>query len=177
MGTLNPPATVAQFEQFFTRDFKYGPGIDSVRPVDIQNSLNTAASTYNPSLFSTALIGIPPNQISEAITAYLYCAAHYLVTSIQGVGGLGKVGGGMNSQGEGIITSKGVGGVNVSFSWPQSVTNSPVLSQFSKTVYGNLYLQMLMPKLVGNVSAVIGETAGDQGFGGDFPVTGFLGPF
>lgn len=175
MGQLNPPVTVSQFESFFSRDFLYGPGIDKVRPLDIQNSLNTAASVYNPALFSTAPVGVAPNLTNEAITAYLYCSAHFLVTSIQGVGGLGKIGGGMNSQGEGLVTGKGVGGVSVNFSWPSFISDSPSLSQFSKTVYGNLYLQILMPRLVGNVGVVLGEVTGFQSFAN--PVTGFVGPF
>lgn len=175
MATLNPPATVANFEAMFSRDFSYGPGLDKVRPLDIQNALNIASSAFNPSLFSTQPIGVPPNQTSEALQAYLYCSAHFLVTSIQGVGGLNKVGGGLTSQGEGIVNNKSVGGVSVGFSWPAFITNSPTLSQFSKTIYGNLYLQILMPKLVGNVGAVLGEVLGPND--ANFPVTGFLGPF
>lgn len=175
MGVLNPPATVAQFEAQFSRDFVYGPGLDAVRPIDIQNALNTASSLFNPALFSTAPIGVPPNLTSEALTMYLYCAAHFLVTSIQGVGGLNKKGGGLNAQGEGVVASKGVGGVNVSFSWPSFVTDSPVLSQFQKTTYGQIYLQTLMTKLVGNGAVVLGEVTGFQSFAN--PVTGFVGPF
>lgn len=175
MGQLNPPASVAQFEAFFSRDFVYGPGIDSVRPVDIQNALNVASSVFNPTLFSTAPIGVPPNLTSEALVAYLYCSAHFLVTGLQGVGGLGKVGKGLLSQGEGVVGSKGVGGVSVGYVWPSFITESGALFQLTKTVYGQLYLQVLMPRLVGNVGAVIGEVAGQPGV--DFPVTGFLGPF
>lgn len=175
MGQLNPPATIAQFENYFSRDFVYGPGLDAVRPIDIQNALNTASSIYNPDLFSTAPIGIAPNLTSEALIAYLNCAAHFLVTTIQGIGGLGKKGGGVKSQGEGIVSSKGVGGVNISFTWPPMITQSPALFQLTKTIYGQNYLQMLMPRLVGNVSVVAGETTGFQA---DFnSTTGFVGPF
>lgn len=175
MGQLNPPATVAQFEQMFSRDFVYGPGLDSVRPVDIQNALNSASSIFNPDLFDTTPIGAAPNFTSEALQAYLYNAAHWLVLSIQAVGGLNKKGGGLNSQGEGVITSKSVGGVSVSYSWPSHVTDSPTLFSFTKTFYGNQYLLMLMPKLVGNVGVVAGETTGFQSDANS--VTGFLGPF
>lgn len=157
MGQLNPPATVAQFEAQFTRDFVYGPGIDRVRPVDIQNSLNVASGVFNPALFDTTPIGVPPNLTSEALMAYLNLSAHFLVTSLQGMGGLGKKGGGLKSQGEGVVGSKGVGGVSVGYVWPSTVTDSPVLFQFTKTIYGQLYLQVLMTRLVGNVGAVLGE--------------------
>lgn len=157
MGQLSPPATVAQFETQFSRDFVYGPGLDKVRPTDIQNALNIASGVFNPALFDTTPIGVPPNLTSEALQAYLNCSAHFLVTSLQGVGGLGKVGGGLNAQGEGIVTSKGVGGVNISFTWPSYIVESPVLFAFTKTIYGQNYLQVLMTRLVGNVSAVLGE--------------------
>lgn len=158
MGQLNPPATVSQFKIQFYRDFAYGPGRESVTDIDIQNSLNLASSIFNPALFSTQPIGVPPNLTSEALQAYLYDAAHWLVTSIQAVGGLGKVGGGINSQGEGIVGNKSVGGVSVGFVWPSVITSSAALFQFTKTTYGQQYLQMLMPRLVGNVSVVAGET-------------------
>lgn len=160
MGTLNPPVTVSQFENFFSRDFVYGPGLDKVRPLDIQNALNVASGSFNPALFSTAPIGVAPNITSEAIIAYLNCSAHFLVTSLQGIGGLGKTGGGLNSQGEGIVASKAVGGVSVSFDWPSYIVESPALFAFTKTIYGQAYLQVLMSRLVGNVSFAIGETTG-----------------
>lgn len=175
MGQLNPPATVAQFEAQFTRDFRYGPGIDAVRPVDIQNALNATSSVFNPALFSTSPIGLAPNITSEALICYLNASAHFLVTALQGVGGLGKKGGGLNSQGEGIVSSKSVGGVSVSFSWPAIITESAVLFQFTKTTYGQAYLQVLMTRLVGNVGAVFGEETGFQPDANS--ITGFTTPF
>jgi len=157
MSTLTPPATVAQFESMFTRDFSYGPGIDKVRPVDIQNALNMASGIFNPSLFDSSPIGVAPNLTSEALMAYLNCSAHFLVLSLQAVGGLNKVGAGIYSQGEGTVTGKSVGGVSINFSWPSFVTDSPVLYNFTKTSYGVAYLQILMPRLVGNVGVVAGE--------------------
>lgn len=159
MGQLTPPASIDNFKNQFTRDFLYGPGLDRVRDLDIQNALNSASSVFNPVLFSTAPIGVPPNMTSEAMISYLNASAHFLVTSLQAVGGLGQKGRGVTSQGEGIITGKGAGGVNINFAWPPVITDSPVLFQFTKTTYGQAYLQVLMTKLVGNVSAVAGEIA------------------
>ena len=130
---------------------------------------------FNPALFSTSPIGVPPNLTSEALISYLNLSAHFLVTSLQAVGGLGKVGGGINSQGEGIVSSKSVGGVSVSFMWPPMVIDSPALYQFTKTIYGQLYLQVLMPRLVGNVGVVLGETTDFQSDANS--LTGFVGPF
>lgn len=139
---------------------------------DIANALNTATSLFNPALFSTQLIGTPPMQTSESLNAYLYLTAHFLVTSLQAVGGLALKAGagspGLHSQGEGIVSSKGGGGLNISFSWPALVTDSPVLFQLTKTSYGLMYLQILVPKLVGNVGVAHGETV----FSSDFAPNG-----
>lgn len=160
MGQLTPPATVADFKAQFTRDFVYGPGLETVRDSDIQNALNGASSVFNPELFDTTPIGIIPLITSEAMISYLNASAHIMVTALQAVGGLGKVGKGVFSQGEGNITSKGVGGVNIGLEYPPAITDSPILFQFAKTTYGQAYLQVLATKLVGNVSAVVGEVTG-----------------
>lgn len=130
-----------------------------MRDVDIQNALNAASSLFNPRLFSTESIGVPPNLTSEAVISYNNAAAHFLVTAIQGAGGLGKKGRGTYSQGEGNVMSKGAGGLNLGMSYPSVITDSPILFQFVKTVYGQAYLQVLSTKLVGNTAAVIGEVS------------------
>lgn len=156
MGQLTPPATPDDFKVQFTRDFKYGGGLETVRDVDIQNALNLASTVFNPELFETVVL---PVGTSEAKIAYLYAAAHFLVLSLQAAGGLSAISRyqGPNSQGDGIITSKGVGGVNVGFTWPSLITDNPALYNFTKTSYGQTYLQMLMPKLVGNITIVAGQ--------------------
>lgn len=159
MGQLNPPATVAQFKAMFVRDFTYGPGKDAVMDSDIQSALNMTSGVFNPALFSTAPIGVPPNLTSESLICYLNASAHFMVLSLQAVGGLGKQGKGVSSQGEGIVGNKGVGGVSVGYVWPSTVTDNAFLFQFTKTSYGQAYLQVLMTRLVGNVGAVWGEGA------------------
>lgn len=160
MGQLNPPASVLNFKTQFVRDFPYGPGLDKVTDTDIQNALNSASAMFNPCLFDTTPVGVTPNITSEAMIAYLNLSAHVMVTSIQASGGLGlgkKFG--TNSQGEGTVGNKSVGGVSVGYVWPSKVTDDPFLSQFTKTPYGQAYLQVLVLKLVGNISAVVGESA------------------
>lgn len=165
MGST-PPATVSLFKVQFSRDFSYGPGLNQVRDIDIQQALNVASTMFNPSLFDTTLIGVAPAITSESLMAYLYASAHFLVTSLQAAGGLNGVGRGLaSSQGEGIITSKSAGGVSVSMEYPAVITSSAALFQFTKTTYGQLYLQILIPRMVGNVAAVLGETQ-----------PGFIGP-
>ena len=170
MGST-PTATVASFKAQFFRDFTYGDGPTTVMDRDIQNGLNAAASMFNPGLFDTTLLGAAPNQTSESLRSYLNCAAHFMVQAIQAVGGLSiKMGAGspgLMSQGEGTITNKSGGGLNASYSWPD-IDKSPTLFQFTKTAYGLAYLQVLMPKLVGNVGTAAGETADSSDFAGPF---------
>ena len=169
MGST-PTATVASFKAQFFRDFTYGDGPTTVMDRDIQNGLNAAASLFNPSLFDTTLIGAPAAQTSESLTAYLNCAAHFMVLAIQAVGGLsvrmGAGSPGLMSQGEGVISNKSGGGLNASYTWP-GIASSSVLFQFTKTAYGLAYLQVLMPKLVGNVGTAAGETANSSDFAAD----------
>ena len=163
MGASSPVANILNFKAQFSRDFVYGPGADKVTDLDIQKGLNAASSLFNPCLFDTAPLGVAPLITSESLLAYLYLSAHFLVTSVQAAGGLGKVGRGTFSQGEGNVSSKGAGGVNIGFSWPSSITDNPALFQLAKTTYGQMYLQMLMPRLVGNIGIALGERESDVG--------------
>lgn len=92
---------------------------------------------------------------------YLNASAHFLVLSLQAAGGLSAISRsqGPNSQGDGVITNKNVGSVGLGYAWPQDVINNPALYQFAKTAYGQAYLQVLILKMVGNVSIVAGENA------------------
>lgn len=157
MGQLTPPATPTDFKAQFTRDFKYGTGLETVRDLDIQSALNLASTVFNPQLFDTTAL---PGPTSEAMLAYLYAAAHFLVISLQAAGGLSAVSRyqGPNSQGDGIITNKAVGGVSIGYTWPALITDNPALYGLTKTSYGQVYLQILMPLLVGNMAVVLGET-------------------
>lgn len=161
MGQTTPPATVADFQTQFPRDFKYGSGLETVRDVDIQAALNFASTVFNPSLFDTTLVGLTGQETSEALMCYLNASAHFLVLSLQAAGGLAAVSRyqGPNSQGDGIITNKSVGGVSIGYEWPALVIDNPALFQFTKTAYGQAYLQVLVLKLVGNVSVVAGPNA------------------
>lgn len=155
MGQLTPPATVTQFKTQFTRDFTYGTGMETVRDIDIQNALNVTSSAFNPQLFDTTVL---TGSTSEALLAYLYASAHFLVTALQAAGGLAPGGRkqGAKSQGAGPVGSKAVGSVSLGYVWPDSITNNPMLFQFVRTNYGQQYLQMLVTKLVGNVRVVLG---------------------
>ncbi len=156
-----PPITVAEFKAQFNREFVYGPGLDTVQDADITRALNEAYIVWNPALWDT----------DEAKIAYGYSTAHFMVLNIQSAGGLSSVnmGRGVNSHGGGVISAKGVGQVNVTYQVPDFVAQSPILSQFMKTDFGQSFLQLLTPRLVGNVSFVFGQPQNtlDSGGGGN----------
>jgi len=153
-----PPATLADFKTRFNRDFKYGDGLDQVQDNDIQNAMSDAVPLFNPSLFSTA----------DGKTAFLFAAAHFLVTNVQTAGGLETktTGQGFNNAPEEILSSKSVGGVNMGIVEPPDIIKrSPALYQFWTTGYGRRYIGMLVPRLVGPFGAVMGRAEADTGAG------------
>ncbi len=96
--------------------------------------------------------------VSEAQIAYCYLAAHLMVLSLQAAGGLGVPLGyqGAGSSGGGIVNSKTVGSVSLSYTLPDFVMKSPTLSQYMRTAYGQKYIQMVAPKIPGRRVMVVG---------------------
>lgn len=127
---------------------------------DISGGIQKAQIVFNSGLWAS---------LSDANLACCYVAAHFMVLNIQGAGGLAvnNRGLGVNSKGGGTIESKGVGSVNVAFAVPDYVRQSPILSQFMRTDYGQFYLQLLTPRLVGNIAVVSGQLP--QSFAGAVP--------
>lgn len=146
-----PPAIV-DFKALFARDFVYGTGPETVMDTDISSAIQKAQIVFNSGLWES---------LADANLACCYVAAHFMVLAIQGAGGLAvkNRGLGVNSKGGGTIESKGVGSVNVAFAVPDYVRQSPILSQFMRTDYGQFYLQLLTPRLVGNIAVVSGRFA------------------
>lgn len=153
------PVTVAEFKARFNRDFIYGKGPERVEDQDIQNALNDGTMVFNPSLWLTN------GAVDEKKIAFLFLAAHMMVLNIQAAGGLSatNMGVGVSSAGGGVIQQKSVGSVSLSFAMPDFVTKSPILSQFMKTDYGQKYLQLLIPRLVGGGDVVSGPVTPDIG--------------
>lgn len=141
------PPTVAAFKVTFDRDFTYGTGTQTVRDSDIQRALDGAATVFNPAIW------VDP----EGTQAYEYLAAHFLVLNIQMAGGLTKKNGTQN-RGGGITQSKGAGQVNVSYGIPPRILEDAVLNQFMRTDYGMRYLQLITPRLIGNIATVSGRS-------------------
>jgi hypothetical protein len=146
------PPSIADFKAQFDRDFVYGSGTDTVRDADITRALADANMLFNPGLWST----------EEKPTVYGLLAAHFLVTNIQAAGGAspGNQGKGLASHGGGTVESKSVGGVSVGFAVPDFVRQNPILSQLMRTDYGQKFLMLIYPRLVGNVAVISGSPDG-----------------
>lgn len=151
---VNYPPQVSDFQARFTRDFLYGDGLDKVTNNDIQNALNDAVPLFNQRLWSSP---------TETTTAFLFLAAHLLVLNLRPAGGLSalNVGKGTRSGAGGVVLSKTVGSISLSYSIPMHIQNSPILSQFMRTDYGQRYLQMVAPRLVGHVHIAAGPVDSD----------------
>jgi hypothetical protein len=144
-----PPA-VSDFKAYFTREFGYGKGGDMVGDGDIQRALNEVSPVFNQSLL---------DGLTSQTAAYLYAAAHFLVMNVQAAGGLSATprGRGVRDSAELVIISKGVGQVNVVYQVPPEwIQKSAVLLPFFRTNFGQRYIQMVAPQLVGNFGVVPG---------------------
>jgi hypothetical protein len=161
---------VADFKAQFALDFPYGDGTAAVSDPEIQNGLNLTASGayFNPALFDLKPLGAAGANptTTEAALAFLYCSAHFVWKRVQARGGLRAPAfkGGAKSAGLGVDQSATVGPVSKTKKWPASIEDDAMLFQFTQSPYGEFYLQMLMPKLVGNIALVMGERL-PTGFG------------
>lgn len=103
---------------------------------DISRAFVEAKINFNPQLF-------PSCETMRLVFCYL--AAHYLVIDLnnaQNPLALGFMG---------FTQSKHVGSVSESFLIPSWVQTSKMLSPYMSTGYGQKYLSLIMPYLVGNI--------------------------
>lgn len=117
--------------------------LSKVTDNDISGAIFDGQFNINQALF--------PTQQSFS-RAFLYLAAHQLVEKLLAAQE------GMGSQYSWLTTSKGIDSVNESFQIPERIAQDPMLSHFSKTRYGAMYLQIITPQLIGNVFVAFRET-------------------
>lgn len=139
-GTLNiDPGSDSSVWQQVNEDM-----LGYVCPQDITNAFAEAQVTFNQDLFSSD---------PSVILAYLYCTAHYLVNDLK------TAAQGVNSNGAIFpIASKSVGSVSTSYAIPDRFKDNAQLAFFTSSGYGQKYLSMLLPNLVGNFGAVHART-------------------
>lgn len=116
---------------------------DFVQPQDITNAFAEAQVVFNQALFGSD---------AKITLAYLYCTAHYLVNDLR------TAAQGVDSAGAFPVQSRSVGSVSESYQLPEAYKDSAQLAFFTSTGYGQKYLSMLLPNLVGNIGAVWGGT-------------------
>jgi hypothetical protein len=160
---MSYPPAVADFQAQFPREFVYGTSLAAVQIQDIQRAINEAGITFNPELWDGAT---PLGLTTELNIVYLYVAAHYLVLNVQGAGGLSAVnfGRGVKSSGGGTIQTKSVGSLSIAYVIPEDISKSPILGQYMRTDFGQKYLCLLAPRLVGNVAIVSGQSFSPAAF-------------
>lgn len=136
--------SVMSFKEYFFRDFPYGADPDtSVLDADIEKAFGQARVSFNQNLFTT--------QYDFSI-CFLLLAAHWLVIDLR-----------MASQGlsgaySWVTTSKSVGSVSEGFQVPQRILDNPEFAMLAQTNYGAKYLQLMMPRLSGQMFNVKGST-------------------
>lgn len=144
-----PPASLADFKKRFARDFKYGTGKDTVMDADIKSAMQDAMIVFNPALFSD----------SEGWSGFLYLSAHYVRINIEAAGGLQPEGEGLGieNQAEQVLSGAGVQSVNKNYvEPPEWIKRFPLFQQLWVTTYGQKYVAMTQPKIVGNIGIVTG---------------------
>ncbi len=138
--------TLAEFKARFDRDFAFAVEATDrtrVRDTDITRAITQATTHINHALW------IDQASYTEAA---LLLVAHFLcqnlLASSQGLGGTGSW----------LTNAKAASNLSESFAIPDRIMKSPVLAMYSRTLYGQLYLQMVMPFLTGHVATIEGGT-------------------
>lgn len=146
--------TLDDFKSWFVRDFKYATPVgstdrldecdkDLVTDLDLTKAFTEATINFNPGLFSTD---------DQLKTSFLYLSAHYLVNDLQ------TSAEGATSVGYFTVASRSVGSVSESYDLPSWMKTDPNLSYYATTRYGQKYLSIIKPLLVGNVQVYQGAT-------------------
>lgn len=112
-----------------------------VLDTDIRRAFGEAVVTFNQGLFDNC---------ESAKEAYLYLVAFYLAydLSLAQTGAYGQVGF--------PATEVRVGSVSEGYYVPKAYLENPVLGFYARNGFGLKYLNMVYPKLVGNVGVVAG---------------------
>lgn len=110
---------------------------------DIERAFIEAQINFNQSLFSSD---------AQIKLSYLYLTAHYLVMDLRN----SKAG--VSSTGEWNVSGRSVGSVSESYSLPAKLSDNMVLNYYTKSGYGQKYLSLIVPRLLGGVYSVGGGT-------------------
>lgn len=112
-----------------------------VLDADITKAFGEAQVNLNQALFSSD---------AQIQRGYLYLTAHYLCMDIRGAKK------GLESTPEFIVGSRSVGSVSESYIVPDAYKDNPFISYLAKTSYGQKYLSLILPLMIGNFGVVAG---------------------
>lgn len=146
--------TLDDFKGWFTRDFRYKTPLGSDEPLDecnpdlvtdadLTRAFTEAGINFNEALFSTD---------DSLIVTFYYLAAHFLVNDFQAAIG------GLDAAGYYPVASRSVGSVSESYAIPDWMLRDPVLGAYATTRYGQKYLALIKPLMIGNVAVYQGLT-------------------
>jgi len=147
--TATSPISIAEFQSFFDRDFIYGSAVTDVRDKDITRAINDSLLAYNADLWG---------DVTAGKHAFYYLVAHNLSCNINASGGLGNTGQGASSTGNFLVSSKSAGPLSVSYSIPQSLLENTMIQGLLKTGYGQKYLELTLPYLIGVTGTALHDT-------------------
>lgn len=136
-GVTSTPDTNADWEQIDDNVINY------VQDSDITRAFGEAQISFNQALFGLD---------AEIRLAYLYMTAHYLVNDLK------TARAGAQSTGDHTVASRSVGNVSESYAIPEAFTKNPIFTFYTKSGYGLKYLNLIFPKIKGNVVSVQGGT-------------------
>lgn len=189
-GNIFETVTIEQFKEYFFRDFPYLPvwnqGIiyftgdkvyyennfyksltdnNTSLPTDSENwqpvkdSINNYVTDADITRAMSQAISNANERFGiddkERIMIYLHLIAFYLVLDWQNASR------GVNSGYSGLLASKSVDGVSVSYNFPQWMVNSPLYSLYSSNGYGMKYLSLIIPYLSCTILFSPGRTTYD----------------
>lgn len=136
----------SDFQTFFYRDFQFATtdnpnNLNAVMTSDISRAMTEALDNFNTSLFS-----------SDAVTtnAFMYLTAFCLVRNIM------MSTKGLSGQNKFMVAGVAVGGVSTSFAIPEQYMKDPFLASLTQNQYGQRYLELILPYLVGNITTICG---------------------
>ena len=132
-GVTSTPDTAVDWSEEFPET--------KVSDLDISHAYAEACITFNDTLFLSD---------DEIVLGYLYASAHYLVNDLNA--------GGVDGSAGGLVNSRSVGNISESYTIPTWMIEDPIFGFYAKTSYGQKYLNMILPRLVGNFGTVEGCT-------------------
>jgi hypothetical protein len=109
---------------------------------DIENAMNEAKVNFNEGLWT---------EDSKKIS-FLYLTAHYLCLDLR------RVNAGIQSTGENLVKSRTIGSVSESYEIPKYYTENPAYAYYVKTEYGLKYLSLLIPRTMGCMFVIEGDS-------------------